>query len=152
MMKVMELIRLLVAEPDVRGRIHADPVLREMWSEPGVRRRITEGASHRGSSGAPVLSQHWSCCSWHCCHSRQTLWGWGWILQASGALLASVGFLVARRGSGAGWGIAGVAALLLAISPALSGHAATMTGVLGTLAVAADAVHVLAAGGGWAPF
>jgi putative copper export protein/methionine-rich copper-binding protein CopC len=78
---------------------------------------------------------------------RQTLWGWGWILQAAGALLVGIGFLLARRGSSAGWGIAGLAAVLLAISPALSGHAATMTGVLGTLAVIADALHVLAAGG-----
>jgi copper transport protein len=77
---------------------------------------------------------------------RQTIWGWGWILQAGGALLVGIGFLMARRGSGAGWGLAGVAAVLLAISPALSGHAATITGALGTAAVAADALHVLSAG------
>jgi putative copper export protein/methionine-rich copper-binding protein CopC len=78
---------------------------------------------------------------------RRTVWGWGWLAQAGAMLLAGLGFALARRGGGAGWALAGLAALALAVTPALSGHAAAMTGTLGTLAIAADSLHVLAAGG-----
>jgi putative copper export protein/methionine-rich copper-binding protein CopC len=78
---------------------------------------------------------------------RRTVWGWGWLIQAGAMLLAGVGFALARRGGPAGWALAGLAALALAVTPALSGHAAAMTGTIGTLAIAADSLHVLAAGG-----
>jgi putative copper export protein/methionine-rich copper-binding protein CopC len=77
----------------------------------------------------------------------QTIWGWGWLIQAGATLLAAVGFSLARGGRYAGWAIAAVAGLALAVTPALSGHAATMSGSLGLLVIAADALHVLAAGG-----
>jgi putative copper export protein/methionine-rich copper-binding protein CopC len=78
---------------------------------------------------------------------RQTIWGWGWVIQAGATLLAALGFGLARGGWAAGWMVAALAAIALAITPALSGHAAAMTGTLGLLAIAADALHVLAAGG-----
>ncbi|HEV2129759.1 MAG TPA: copper resistance protein CopC [Longimicrobiaceae bacterium] len=78
---------------------------------------------------------------------RRTIWGWGWILQLGATLLAGVGLLLARRGTPAGWGLAAFAALALALTPALSGHAAAMEGTIGTAAVLADALHVLGAGG-----
>jgi putative copper export protein/methionine-rich copper-binding protein CopC len=78
---------------------------------------------------------------------RQTLWGWGWLLQAAATLVAGAALLLARSRAGLGWPMAALAALALAMTPALSGHAATMTGMLGTAAMIADTVHVLAAGG-----
>jgi putative copper export protein/methionine-rich copper-binding protein CopC len=77
----------------------------------------------------------------------RTVWGWGWMLQGGGALIAAAGFALARRGAAAGWGLAAIATLALAPSAGLSGHAAAMTGTTGTLALVADALHVLAAGG-----
>lgn len=76
----------------------------------------------------------------------RTVWGWGWTLQAAAAALALAGFSLARRGSRAGWPLAAAAALLAAFSPALSGHAAAVPG-RAALAVVADGVHVLGAGG-----
>ena len=77
----------------------------------------------------------------------RTVWGWGWMLQAAAALVAAAGFALARWGAGAGWALAALAVLALAPSAGLSGHAAAMTGTVGTLALVADALHVLAAGG-----
>jgi copper resistance protein D len=51
------------------------------------------------------------------------------------------------RRTAAAWSMAAVAALLLAITPAMSGHAAAMTGTAGTVAIIMDTLHVLAAGG-----
>ena len=76
----------------------------------------------------------------------QTLWGRAWILQLAAALLALVGFFLLRRGRGAGWAPATLAAIAAAVSASLSGHAAAVPGSA-SLAVANDAVHVLAAGG-----
>jgi putative copper export protein/methionine-rich copper-binding protein CopC len=82
---------------------------------------------------------------------QRTVWGWGWLLQMAAALLALLAFrLAAQRSTGrrAGfWVTAAVAALLLAVTPALSGHAAAMTGTTGTVAIVMDTLHVLAAGG-----
>jgi putative copper export protein/methionine-rich copper-binding protein CopC len=78
---------------------------------------------------------------------RQTVWGWGWLIQAGAALLAGVGFALARAGRPFGWVLSVSAAFLLAITPALSGHAATMTGALGGAAITAGTLHVLGAGG-----
>jgi putative copper export protein/methionine-rich copper-binding protein CopC len=77
----------------------------------------------------------------------RTVWGWGWMLQVTATLLAAVGFVAARRGAAGGWATAACAALVLAVTPAMSGHAAAMTGAVGTLAIVNDTVHVLAAGG-----
>lgn len=81
----------------------------------------------------------------------RTLWGWGWMLQLAATILALAGFLAARSAASArtrfgGWTLAALGALLLAFTPALSGHAASAPR-LTTLAIVADGVHVLGAGG-----
>lgn len=76
-----------------------------------------------------------------------TPWGKGWLLQMTGGLGAWLGFRARQRGAGASaMVLVGVAAVALAVTPAMSGHAiATVPRT--TLAVLADALHVLAAGG-----
>ena len=123
----------------------------------------------------------------------RTVWGWGWLLQAAGTLLAAVGFAAARRPArevpsaprleptdapagdsprtadggtlvaahrvavrraparpaerpGVGWLLAALGGVALAFAPALSGHAASVPRVT-ALAILADGVHVLGAGG-----
>jgi putative copper export protein/methionine-rich copper-binding protein CopC len=73
-------------------------------------------------------------------------WATGWWLQAGAALAATVGFALVLQGIRAGWAVAIVSALVAAVTPALSGHAVGSPG-LAWLAVPADALHVLAAGG-----
>lgn len=73
-----------------------------------------------------------------------TQWGWGWMLQLLGTSAALAGLLLARRSRGA-WALVLVAALMLGVSPALSGHAAA-TGALAPVTIVADAAHVLGAG------
>lgn len=75
-----------------------------------------------------------------------TTWGAGWMLQAGGLLLAALGFMLTRRRGRVGWTLAALGATVLSFSPALSGHA---TGVqdVGWLAILADGLHVLGAGG-----
>lgn len=88
-----------------------------------------------------------------------TMWGWGWLLQLAGVAIAGVGYHHARgdgrnvfsagadstrRGSDGWWTIAALGALVVAFSPALSGHAASAPR-LRALAVLADGVHVLGA-------
>jgi putative copper export protein len=75
-----------------------------------------------------------------------TIWGWGWLLQSVGVMFAIAGFTLARRGSGAGWATAALGALMLAFSPALSGHAAAVPRVTG-LAIVLDGLHVIGAAG-----
>ena len=76
----------------------------------------------------------------------RTTWGWGWLLQIVGAVVAVAAFAAARRGSRAGWTVAALAAVALAFSPALSGHAAAAPRLTG-LAILADGLHVIGAGG-----
>ena len=76
----------------------------------------------------------------------RTVWGWGWLLQIAGALVALAGFRAARRGGAPGWAVATLGTALLAFSPALSGHAAAAPKLL-ALAVLADGMHVVGAGG-----
>ena len=79
---------------------------------------------------------------------RQTRWGWGWLLQATGAATALVGFWSARRTpdhlTRRGWALAAVGAVVAAVASALSGHAVAVPR-LAAVAVASDAIHVLAA-------
>lgn len=76
-----------------------------------------------------------------------TAWGRGWMLQVAATVLALVGLGTARgRGVRVGWGAAAFAAAVLAVTPALSGHAMASRGSV-ALAVAADALHVIGAGG-----
>ena len=76
----------------------------------------------------------------------RTTWGWGWLLQAAGTVVTLAGLLLARRDSRAGWTTAAVGVVMLAFTPGLSGHAAAAP-ELATLAILADALHVLGAGG-----
>jgi copper transport protein len=73
-------------------------------------------------------------------------WGSAWTLGASGTLLFLVGLLSGRGKPAARtpWLVSGLGALLVAMGPALSGHAAAA----GPALVALDTVHVLA-GGVW---
>ena len=75
----------------------------------------------------------------------ETVWGRGWLLQVVGVLVAATGFRSAIRGTG-GWALAGLGILALAVTPALSGHAAATPERAG-LAIIADTLHVIGAGG-----
>jgi putative copper export protein len=78
----------------------------------------------------------------------RTVWGRAWLLQLAGAAAALLGYAAARRRPAAGgaWGLAGAAAVALALSAALGGHAVAAPR-LAPLAVVADTLHVLAAAG-----
>lgn len=75
-----------------------------------------------------------------------TTWGLGWLLQAGGIVVAATGLGLAARRARMGWALAALGALGLAFTPALSGHAAGVQDVM-ALAVLADGLHVLGAGG-----
>lgn len=91
---------------------------------------------------------------------RSTRWGGGWLLNLAGLLVSGVGFAMALRAQRhahapgdkgtaiptplSPWSIATLGAVLLAIFPALSGHAAAAPRSPG-LAIVADALHVLGA-------
>jgi len=73
-------------------------------------------------------------------------WGRVWIVQFVLAIVVAAGFsAVIKRRSGA-WLVVAGGILLLAITPALSGHAVA-TPLRTGLAILADALHVLGAGG-----
>lgn len=88
----------------------------------------------------------------------RTMWGWGWLLQLVGLVLAGVGFqrarstsrevfLPGRKGRPAStvwWQLAAIGAVLIALSPGLSGHAASAP-KLRLLAMLADGLHVMGA-------
>ena len=75
-----------------------------------------------------------------------TTWGLGWLLQAGGIVVAALWLALTPSRGRAGWTLAAVGATVLGFTPALSGHAAAVQGV-GWLALAADGLHVLGAGG-----
>ncbi len=79
---------------------------------------------------------------------RKTVWGWAWAIQIVAGVVALIGFARARRSQRAsgGWTLAAVGAMILAVTPALSGHAVSAPR-LTALAVFADGVHVVGAGG-----
>jgi copper transport protein len=75
----------------------------------------------------------------------QTGWGFGWLMQSAGALLALFGIRTALRGRAAAWYWIALATVALAFSPGFSGHAAA-TGLF-PLTLLTDAAHILSAGG-----
>jgi putative copper export protein len=74
-----------------------------------------------------------------------TFWGEVWLVQLLLAALVGIAYTVARRGRLSAWSAAAAFSILLAWTPALSGHAIGSERLAG-LAVLADGVHVLAAG------
>ena len=75
----------------------------------------------------------------------RTVWGRGWLIQFGATLLVVVLYQRERRSaSRSAWAL--VAVLVLSFTPALSGHALAV-GRLVPLAVAADGLHLLGAGG-----
>ena len=80
-----------------------------------------------------------------------TTWGAAWLAQVVAALVTVVALAAAARssgarGPGAAWPLATLAVVVLAFTPALGGHAEAAPR-LSALAVAADGLHVLGAGG-----
>ncbi|MFL5638230.1 MAG: copper resistance CopC/CopD family protein [Gemmatimonadaceae bacterium] len=73
-----------------------------------------------------------------------TLWGHAFMIQVAAAALAVAAFALANGGKRVGWMIATSAAVALAITPALSGHAASSSRFT-SLLVSADFLHVLGA-------
>lgn len=73
-------------------------------------------------------------------------WGWAWMLQLVLALAVLAGLQAMYKGRGRHWPVVAVGILLLAFTPALSGHAVAMPERTG-LAVVMDALHVVGAGG-----
>ena len=75
-----------------------------------------------------------------------SLWGTSWWLHLAATLLLAAGLLVGGiQGRRAGWAAVAVAALLVSVLPALSGHASG-TERLQSLMVLNHSVHVAAAG------
>ena len=112
---------------------------------------------------AQSYAMHGAAGAWNVRLSAQmiahTMWGKGWLLQLVGLAVAGVGFQVADRARRAhavfghsamhrrtGWLIAAIGVVILAFSPAVAGHAASVPGFR-ALGVLADALHILAASG-----
>ncbi len=83
----------------------------------------------------------------------RTIWGWGWLLQVAGAAVAAAGFARAARGAETpgetvkpAWTLAALGTLVVAFTPALSGHAASAPRLV-PFAVLVDGLHVIGAGG-----
>lgn len=73
-------------------------------------------------------------------------WGRAWIVQFVLALVVVAGLQAMKKNHGRGWPVAATGILLLAFTPALSGHAVA-TPERTELAIVSDALHVLGAGG-----
>jgi copper transport protein len=71
-----------------------------------------------------------------------TGWGWAWIAQMAAALIAIVAFRIAHSERSGGWSLAAPCALVVAITPALTGHAISSDEAL--FAVPLDILHVIA--------
>ena len=80
----------------------------------------------------------------------RTVWGWAWLLQIASILVALVGFAKSRHSAASSlsgnWMLALLGTAVLAFTPAISGHAVSAPR-LTALAVLADGVHVIGAGG-----
>lgn len=126
----------------------------------GVVATIVVGVAALLRLGAQSVAMHGTADAWDLAFIgamlRKTVWGWGWLLQAAGGLIALAGFRGARNAPhGApngraewswGWTIATLGAAILAFTPALSGHAVSAPR-LTALAILADGMHVIGAGG-----
>jgi len=79
--------------------------------------------------------------------AMHTRWGFTLRLELGAAVLALVSFVLAAREVRGAWFVASVSALVLAITPALAGHAAASPKFT-SLMIAADFLHVLG-GASW---
>ena len=77
---------------------------------------------------------------------RVTQWGHAWLLEAMAVIVALFAFRRARDGRVVAWRVAAIAGIAVALSMALSGHAAASP-ILLSLAIIADSVHIIGAGG-----
>lgn len=112
-----------------RVAVVASAILVVAW----VARLVAESYALRGAGVAAILGG--------------TTWGQAWILGAAASLVALGATFAATRGdTRAGWYMAAIAALAAAVSLPLSGHAVA-TPRLGAIAVVADSLHILGAGG-----
>lgn len=75
-----------------------------------------------------------------------TLWGRAWLLQMLAAVLAGGAAFAIRKGRFGAWGAVAGAAVLVALSLALSGHAPGSPR-LSALAIGADTLHAIGAAG-----
>jgi copper transport protein len=75
----------------------------------------------------------------------RTAWGRGWLLHVAAASVMLWGFQLSRKRV-LGWYVCGGSAFLLALSMAMSGHAAAVSGLY-VLPLMADSFHVLGASG-----
>jgi putative copper export protein len=75
---------------------------------------------------------------------RTTFWGWGWLVGAASTVVIA-GALFAGRSRRVLWRVTAAAAIGLALSFSLTGHAASETKPV--LFVMLDSIHVMAAGG-----
>jgi copper transport protein len=73
-----------------------------------------------------------------------TVWGWGWLVGATGTLLIFAG-LFFGRGRRAAWRVAAFGTIVLALSFSLTGHAISASKPV--LHVMLDCIHAMAAGG-----
>ena len=77
--------------------------------------------------------------------ATQTMWGWSWLIELAGVVMALAAVVPRPRAGHARWRLATAAVTVLALSFALGGHAAAV-GHLRGLAVVSDGLHVIAAG------
>lgn len=75
---------------------------------------------------------------------ENTRWGMSWAIGAVGAIAVIVGFLLAGKVF-AGWIVAAIGLVVIAVSEALTGHSGSVPHA--AAAIAADVAHVLGAGG-----
>lgn len=73
-------------------------------------------------------------------------WGTAWLWAVIASVVAAVGFMAAASGRDWGWLLATPAVVALAVFPGLTGHAAAVEGPWRLPTLAADVLHVLAAG------
>jgi copper transport protein len=79
--------------------------------------------------------------------AMRTRWGFALRLELGAAVLALVSFVLAARRLHWAWMIAGISAIVLAVTPALAGHAAASPKFT-TLMIVSDFLHVLG-GASW---
>jgi putative copper export protein/methionine-rich copper-binding protein CopC len=75
-----------------------------------------------------------------------TTWGLAWLVHVAAAGVAFFAFVRARQGSKVGWKIATLASVGIVLTLSLSGHAVSVER-WAPIAVAADGLHILGAGG-----